>query len=221
MIFGKKKPETEESEAPKEQNEEKSTLSPAQIREKLKEGGVQVILTFEVAGSPKEHVEASLKGYLDNIENHPQLWVLSKEHMDTDEQEDNIFSAAAELEVVVEKLEILTWLSVNFMPAAIEIVEPEKLTLEAREVNNWYNDLLAKLHETSNILREERAVNKHLTTSLNALIKNAILAAVTGDGKTSKELQKATGIAEQQLEPFLKNLVEKKKLRLSGEKYVL
>jgi hypothetical protein len=103
----------------------------------------------------------------------------------------------------------------------IEIVEPEKLTLEAREVNNWYNDLLAKLHETSNILREERAVNKHLTTAstLSSRTRFSLLSLATE--RRARELQKATGIAEQQLEPFLKNLVEKKKLRLSGEKYVL
>lgn len=220
MIFSKKKKE-EEAEEPAPKEEAKGALKASEIREKIKEGGVQARITFEVAGKPKEHVEASLKGYLENVENHPELWTISKEIMETEEQGDGIFSAAAELEVVLEKLDLLTWLSINFMPASIEVLDPEKLSINAREINNWYNDLLSKLHETSNILREERTINQHLTTSLNALIKNAIIAAVKKEKKSSKELEKDLGIAEKQLEPFLKSLVEKKKVRLSGNKYML
>ena len=204
-----------------EQQPAKKALTPGEVKEKLKEGWTRCILTFELAGSPREHVEETLRAYILNIKTDGRVLCLREEFADALEHDDGVFSAFVEMEALVEDLETMTWLAVNFMPASIEVHEPEKLSVQARVITNWYNDLLSKLHELSTILREERAVNQHLTEAMNALIKNAILAGVRPGPKTAKELQAITGITAEQLEPFLKHLVEKKRLAHKGSAYAL
>jgi len=178
-------------------------------------------MTFELAGKPRAHVEGTLNAYILNIKNDGRILSLNEEYAEPIEHEDGIFSAFVEMEALVQDLETLTWLAINFMPASIEVQEPERVPLEARIVTNWYNDILSKLHELSTILREERAVNTHLTEAMNALIKNAILAGVRGGPKTAAQIQGITGIVEEQLAPFLKHLVEKGRLKEKDGAYAL
>lgn len=196
-------------------------VSDAVIREKLRAGWVRAIIVFELVGKPREHIEQTLQAYVASIKSDGRVLSLNEEFADALEHEDGMFSAFVEMEALVQDVEALTWLAINFMPASIEVVEPEQLALGARDITNWYNDLLAKLHETSNILREERGVNSHLTEALNALIKNAIIACLRGGDKNKEELEAMTGIAHAQLAPFLEHLVAKGKLLQKGTQYAL
>ncbi len=189
-------------------------------RELLREGWLRIIIIFEIAGKPREHVERTLRAYLENVKNDRRVLVLEEEFADALEHEDGIFSAFVEAEMLVQGFETLTWLAINFMPASIEVVEPEQVLLPANKITAWSNDLLAKLHETSTLLREERAVVQNLTRSLNALIKNAVLIAAKSE-RSAGELAVETGISEEQLAPFLRHLVEKGRLVKKGEKYVV
>lgn len=147
--------------------------------------------------------------------------MLEEDYADTVEHEDGISSTFCETDMLVQNMETLTWLAVNFMPASIEVEEPDRPEIDARGITAWMNDLLAKLHETSNVLREERAINGQLTKGMNALIKNALILALKDGEKTSKELERSVGIAEKQLEPFLKHFEEQGKVAKKAEKYVL
>lgn len=192
-----------------------------EIKEKLREGWTRCLITFELAGKPKEHIDNTLKAYIDNVKLDPRIRAVKEEFAEALEHEDGIFSAFCELEAIVQDLETLTWLAINFLPASIEVIAPEKREIEARHVTNWYNDLLAKLHETSNLIREERSITSHLTESLNALIKNSIKAALQSGAKSPVELERMLGISAAQLAPFLKHLVEKGHVKQDGETYSL
>lgn len=214
----KKKAEPRESleknEAPEKSASENATnvLSEKEVKERLAEGWLRALITFELVGKPREHIEQTLRAYLMNIKQDSRIGPISEEYADAIATEDGLFSTFCEFEAVVKDLEVLTWLAINFMPASIEILEPERVNLEVRHITNWLNDLLAKLHEVSNVVREERAVNKHLTEGMNALIKNAILLALKNGARTEKELEGDTGVLAQQLEPFLKHLVKKEQI---------
>lgn len=230
MIFGKRKEAPPEPAKKGKKRDATTATEPAPkpakpkealLRERLADGWIRVLTTFEVAGKPKEHVEETIKAYLANIKSDGRVLTIKEEYGETEEQEDGVFSAFCELEAAVYDLETLTWLAVNFMPAAIEILEPDRPSIEARNITNWYNDLLAKLHEVSNVLREERVVNAGMTKSLNALIKNAIVASLGSGQKTAEQLQGTVGIHQEQLEPFLKHLLEKKTIVQRGKAYAL
>ncbi len=223
MFFKKKKeeePEVDPVDAPEEQKGPE-TLTESKVKEKLADGWIRALVTFELVGKPREHIENTLKSYLANIKNDSRIMTIREEFADAIEQDDGFFSAFCEYECVVETMEVMTWLAINFMPASIEILDPEHIKLEGRIIGNWFNDLLAKLHEVSNVLREERGVNAHITQGMNALIKNAIVLALKGGEKTSKQLEKVLGIPAKQLEPFLTHLVDKGGIIQKNNKYAL
>ncbi len=224
----KKEAKKQTEEAPEEAPEDEGrdtpvprTPTPAEIKELMAQGHIRVLITFELVGKPREHIEQTLQAYMLNIKQDERIRAINEEYAEPLEQDEDMFSAFCEFEALVEDLDVLTWLAVNFMPASIEILEPEKLTFEGRYLNNWYNDLISKLHEVSGSLREQHAVNQHLTQGMNALIKNAILATLTGGAKTGAALEKSVGIPFKQLEPFVKNLVDKGKILKDGTTYKL
>lgn len=227
MFFSKKKEERKlKKEKPKKtvkslnkQASSKKTAEQATDRELMADGWIKAIIVFELAGKPKEHIEKTMKAYLANIKSDGRIKVKQEEYGDTEEHDDGIFSTFCEIEAVVVNLDTLNWLAVNFMPASIEVIEPDKPEINANHITGWFNDLLAKLHETSNVMREERSVNAHLTEALNALIKNSLIIAAKEDAKTESEFEKVLGIPKKQLEPFIKFLTEKGKLQKKGPKY--
>jgi|GEM_PF-865432 len=198
-----------------------SLINEKEARQKVQEGWVRALITFELVGKPREHIENTLKAYIENIKLDPRIKGIKEETAEALEHEDGMFSAFTEFEAVAQDMETLTWLAINFLPASIEILEPEHLPVDSRVATNWYNDLLSKLHETSTVLREERAVNNGLTVSMNALIKNALLACLRSGPKQPKELEALLGIQAEQLEPFLKHFIEKGTVKEQDGSYSL
>ena len=205
-MFGKKKSEK------KRQAEE--------LYEKLERGAIRTIITLEVVGKPKEHVERSLKEYVENLKKDSRIMFL-KEDFGEAIEEDKLWSAFCELEVVVNELSTLVWVCINFSPASIEIIEPGEKRLSAAEITAWINDLLSKLHEVSAVHREVLQKNNSLNESLNALIKNAIVTSVEVGPLSAEEISKRVGISHKQLEPFFTHLLETKRLKQEGDKYTL
>jgi hypothetical protein len=187
-------------------------MKQSQIREHLAKGWIQAIVTFEVVGKPAEHVEEALTGYLENIKQDHRIIFLREEREPAAELEDGLFSTFCESEMLVKDLETFTWLCINFSPASIEVLEPESIDVEAREITNWINDLLSKVHEIGTNYRSHKTANEHLTVAINQLIKNAILLSLRQGTRTLKDLETDTGILDEQLEPFLKHMAEKRQI---------
>lgn len=196
-------------------------MKESQIREHIAKGWIRAIVTFEVVGKPAKHVEQALAEYIENIKKDSRIIILQEEREEALEHEDGMFSTFSEAELLVKDLETFTWLCINFSPASIEIIKPEELVVEGRDITNWLNDLLAKLHEIATGYRNAKNAHGHMTVALNELIMNAILLSLKQGIKTAKDIEKDTGIVTDQLDPFLKHLVEKKRIALNGKSYSL
>ncbi len=184
-------------------------MKDSEIRQKLQKGWVHAIVTFEVAGKPKEHVEKSLDEYVKNLKKDERIIFLDEEREEAIEHEDGIFSAFSEAELLVDKLETFTWLCMNFSPSSIEILEPDNMDVTSRDLTNWLNDLLSKIHEVAQELRGTKGSQKHMVVAMNQLIKNSIRLTLEQTPKTEEEISKSTGILGEQLKEFLTYLVEK------------
>ena len=178
-------------------------------------------MTFEIVGKPAKHVEDSMQQYVTNIKQDSRIVVLQEERDEPVEHEDGMFSTFAELEMLVKNLETFTWLCINFSPASVEVIEPDELDIEAREITNWLNDLLSKVHEIGTNYRSYKAASDHMTLALNELIKNSILLAVRDGAKSEDEIERLTGISKEQLAPFFKFMTDKDKLAQQGKLYAL
>ncbi len=194
-------------------------LTKKEIKEKVNEGWIHAAVLFEIAGSPKAHIEKARDQFLENIDTDEQLITLSKDFEETIEVEGGIFSTAAECDYLILGMEKLTWLALNFMPASIEIKAPRELTFKEKDLTAWLNDLLAKLHEINAVHTNLKSHHDALVKNLNASIRNSVLLTLGDETLDAKAISKKVGLGEKQLNAFLEAMIKEDKLVKSGQKY--
>jgi len=192
-------------------------MNKQEIEQKIDQGYVLSRIIFELVGNPKEHVEKTIRAYLTNIKTDKEILILKEDYAETVEKE-KLWSTYVEAEMLVKSLEKFVWLCVNFMPASIEILKPDKLTYSSKKLTDWFNDLLAKLHEVSMVQKGLVSQNQMLRGNLNKLIKNSILISLR-QGKNIKEISKTIGIQPKGLKPFLDAMIQENKIRRVSQKY--
>lgn len=189
-----------------------------ELQKKIRSGAVLCQVAFEIIGNPKEYVENAIQSYVNNIRNDSQIKILNEEFGEAEPIDGGLFSTYADLEMLFDNLEKVHWLCVNFMPASIEVIAPEELRFSDKDLTNWFNDLLAKLHEISASVRQTTTKDHLAVKTMNALIQNAIILATEHYHKQD-DISKKTGIPEEQLKPFFEALVSQGKLEKKGEEY--
>ncbi|MFP4522996.1 MAG: hypothetical protein ACOCQQ_00090 [Candidatus Nanoarchaeia archaeon] len=191
-----------------------------EIKEKINEGYLRVRILFEIIGKPKEHVEKTMKAYLDKIATEQDITILEQEVEPVDEIEKGMFSVIGEMEVLVPTVDKLTWLAINFSPASIELIEPEKITLQQKEISNWVNDFLAKLHEIGIMQKSMQSQQEGLVRNFNAMTRNAIILCLN-EPRDAEYIAKKIGMQASHAEKFLEALIKENKIKKDKTKYAL
>lgn len=194
-------------------------LSSKEIKQKVGEGWLHAIVIFELVGTPKDHVQKTMDAFLATIAQDDQVIELRKDLEEVIDAGDGLFSAAAEVDYLLLGLEKLIWLAFNYMPASIEIKAPAELTFRDKDMGEWLNDLLAKLHEINAVHTGMKSQHDALVKNLNAAIRNSVLLALGGGSLDAKALAVKVGVGEKQLAAFLEAMVKEGKLVLDGKKY--
>ena len=127
---------------------------------------------IELVGAPKEHIEQTMEKVITLIEENKDQEILKKEITEPKEQEFphpqkkdekiKVWSTFAELEVSFKDFDTLTNFCFEFMPSSIDILEPLTLEIDAQEINNSLNDILARLHQQSKVIMEYAALKKRI-----------------------------------------------------------
>ncbi len=190
------------------------------VREKLEKGCLRINTVIEIVGSPKEHVEDTLRLVLKQLREEKGVDVLGgKVHEPKSQEGSPFFTTFAELQVLVRDFSTLVGLCFNYMPSSVEVVEPAQFKLAPADLAQLFNDLLGRLHEIDMRLKNTNAANILLDKNLYNLLKNAVLVMLGSGSKTLGELAVRVGIPEPQLEPFLAKFAEEKVLRKDGHHY--
>jgi len=191
-----------------------------EIRKYIEEKNyLRVIIMFEMLGKPKEHIEKTIRDYVGKIKTDINIEVINEHFGDAREQENDLWSTFVEIEMLVKSMEKLTWLCVNFMPASIEIIEPEKKTFTNREIGLWINDMLSRLHEISLMAKSLTSKDQFMSKTLGTLLKNMVLLAIGKDSLTPDQISKKSGIKEQEVIAILEVLEKQGKVKKVGEEY--
>lgn len=185
-----------------------------------KEEKLIVRTIFEVIGRPKEHVEQTIKAYIENIKTDQQINVLKEDYERAEEVDDDMFSGIAEIELEVPNIEKLTWLCINFSPASVELISPRALSLEDKDITHWLNDLLSKLHEIGIQQKALTSQNDGLVRNFNAMTRNAIILSLQ-ESRDIGYISKKIGLADEFTEKFLDALIKEKKVKKDKNKYHL
>lgn len=127
---------------------------------------------IEIVGKPKEHIEETMQKVIGLIEQNEDHEVLKKEISEPKETEFpdpndkektiEVWSTFTELEANFKSFDALTNFCFEFMPSSVEILDPLDLKIDAQEVNNTLNDILARLHQQSKIAMEYATLKRKI-----------------------------------------------------------
>jgi hypothetical protein len=127
---------------------------------------------IEIVGTPKEHIEQTMQKVVNLIEGNEDHEIITKEIHEPKESEFpdpmdkekkiKVWSTFTELEANFKSFDALTNFCFEFMPSSIEIIEPLELKIDAQEINNTLNDILARLHQQSKIMMEYATLKRKI-----------------------------------------------------------
>ena len=177
---------------------------------------------IEVLGKPREHVEAALKGYIENLEKIQQFSIMGKQFAEAQQQSDNqLWVAFVELEAKTSSVENLTGFCFDYMPSLLEIITPQKITFNDIELSQFLNDLQAKLHQVDMVAKQVQTENNILNKSLGSLLKNYITLLLSNQSLNSQPISNLTGVSQDKLEDFLDQLIDEGRVDLKEGIYLL
>ena len=175
---------------------------------------------IEVLGKPKEHVEDSIKEYIEHIKEDSELVVLKEEFSEIKEQ-GRLWSKFVELDLVIKGTAKLISFCFEYMPSSIEVVKPEHLVMTNPELSNFLNDLQARLHNVDMIVKQLKAENDFLKHNMNAILHNAILICLKLNKLSLEQLSQITGVSRKELEIFVEKMLKENKIKKENELYTL
>lgn len=126
---------------------------------------IQAKIVVEILGTPKEHVEDTMKKVVEKLKNEEGVKLL-RETTYKAEQVKKMWSTFSDLEIEVEDISKLMGLCFDYMPSSVDILEPSKMDLETVKIADLLNDLLAKIHKTDMMLKNAIAENRFLKDQL-------------------------------------------------------
>ncbi|MBN1175932.1 hypothetical protein JXA48_04780 [Candidatus Woesearchaeota archaeon] len=195
-------------------------MNEKEIKEYVEKGYIRVSVIFEIVGKPQKHVEETIKAYVANIKTNEEIKVIKEEYEPAEDAGEDLFSTIAEVEMLLENMDKLTWLAINFTPASIEVIEPATITVEQREITHWMNDLLARLHEMGMIQKAVRSQTETLIRNFNSMTRNAILL-VLREGAEIGTVSQKIGMSDEHTQKFLDALLKEKKIKKEGNSFYL
>lgn len=191
-----------------------------QNQTKLERTHIRLRTIIEVLGKPKEHVEKTIREYIEKIKKYNEIIFLECKYSEAEEK-DKLWAVFAELEIIVKGIDNVIGFCFDYMPSSLEILKPEEFIIKSKTIQDFLNDLQARLHSVDMIVKKQRNEIDFIKRNMNVAVRNLILISIS-KGKLNKEqLCRVTGIEEKELDIFLQNLIEEKKIKLVGNFYCL
>lgn len=164
---------------------------------------IQVNLIFEILGRPPEHIKEALNTLVVKMGSEKGVKILSKQYHEPKKVEDpkahDLYTAFAEVTAELDTLANYFQIIFQYMPANMEIVSPESITLNNFELNELANALLQRLHNydalTKNVVFERDMFARKLQEVAPHLFKqpeqqqqqpSGLSVKVNSKGKESK-----------------------------------
>ncbi len=177
---------------------------------------------LEVVGRPKDYVQNAIQEYIEKLQNDDHYEVVSKEIAELEKQENQeMWMTFAELEIKTTSFSDIIGFCFDYMPSLIEILEPNELVSSNAVISSLFNDLQARLHQVDMVAKQLRLENEHLRKNTQDLLKNYIIILLGNQNLTSVQLSRFTGVNIDQLEDFLDQLIDEKRIDLKEGIYYL
>jgi hypothetical protein len=123
-------------------------------------------ITIEILGSPKEHIEQTMKEVIKKLNEEKNVKVLKKEVYECQQMENKLWNTFADIELETPELKRIQDICYDYMPSTIEILEPAGLEIDCNEFADLLNDILTKLHKHNVVLQKLKTENIFLVKEL-------------------------------------------------------
>lgn len=122
---------------------------------------IEAIAIFEILGRPPEHLKETLEILIGKINEEEGIKVKDKKINEPKllKDEKDLYTTFVEVEIEFDEFTNLLILMFKYMPAHIEIVSPEKISIKINKWNQFLNELARRLHnydEVARILQTEK-----------------------------------------------------------------
>lgn len=136
-------------------------------------------MIIEAQGKPAEFVSESLRKLVAKMNSISGVEVYEEKHESPVEttiqsNQGKIFSGLVDIGVRVKDFETLVALVIGFGPSSVIILEPDKIEISARELQNIMNDLAGVIHTLAN-------------TNLDLRVKNYIMGGLLNKQQPLKQ----------------------------------
>lgn len=128
-------------------------LTKEQIAEKLKNGWIQAGMMFEVLAITEKAAKEALVSHVGKMEKDGLVSIVKKNFLQVEKVEKPVqgiesgFSQVCEAELMVKNFDTLVQIVLEFGPASVEILKPEKYQLSAGEAHNILNTMAEMMHK--------------------------------------------------------------------------
>ncbi len=164
--------------------------------------GIRATIILEIIGKPPEHLVKTLEEIVKRIDEEKGVRVISKKINEPVLMKDNkeFYTTFAEIDLEVENILYLTIIMFKYMPAHVEVVEPELIALTNSGWTDILSELTRRLHAYDEVSRVIQLQNSKMQKKLKELMDNkkqgspntvASPKELIGDkNKTTKETKK-------------------------------
>ena len=189
----------------------------------VEQGWIRAIALFEILGRPQSFVEEQVDKYIKNFAEHDIKLIKSdfdKTQEAGEDEHGKYYSVVGEVDFIVENLEKLLMIIIEFTPSHIEIIKPKKLTISDATTTRVINELIQKLNYFNQAyISATRQIDTN-QKSLNLLAMNAAVLALMTGPKQLEDLSNLLGIREEQMVKVMLQLERKGIVRKEDKKYI-
>ncbi len=198
-------------------------MKKTEILEKIEDGAIQFVAVLEVLGKPKDHIIQTAKEIQNEIQRDERFNIINGEIQEPIEVEDSdsLFSLFCEFELLADRFDQVFDFCLKYMPASVEMIEPEKLSLRSTDANGIINDFVSKVHQADGIVKQKNQENILLHKNLNIMVLNTIRLFLRFGPANPETVAKGVGVSTQNAQDFLEKMLKDKIVEKNGDLYQL
>ena len=131
-------------------------LNEEDVKKRVKDGWIKSWMMIEVMAASEEAARSALEKHVEAMGKEDKTIINKKDFKDIKKVENPLprnpeikeaYSNIAEIEILTQNFDRLVYLVMNYGPSAIEILEPEKLSMDAGEAQGILTSIGMLLHK--------------------------------------------------------------------------
>lgn len=173
---------------------------------------IKVNIILEILGRPKEHIKEALTTLVTRLGSEKGVRLVDKNIHEPTEVKDSkdLYTTFAEVSLELDSLGLLLGILLAYMPAHIEIAEPENINLTNYELNDLSNDIIRRMHDYDAIVKKALIERNFLESKLREVAPHLFKVQEKDQNASGDEIKNAESGADKLVTKKVKKVKSKK-----------